>query len=175
MKFPIAQYGLNFRLVVEEDAQFILSLRTDKKLARFISFTDNSLENQVRWIRNYKQREADGKEYYVIFENADKNPLGTFRLYDIKDDSFIAGSWLVRPDADEFAAIKSDLFLLNFSFEYLKMKTCFIDMRKENKKLVRYHKMFYKQYNEDEHNLYMVMDIDAYKKKRGYLTNILNS
>ena len=175
MKFPVTRYGLNFRLVVEEDAEFILGLRTDKKLARFISFTDNSLQNQIDWIKRYKQREADGKEYYIIFENTEKVPLGTFRLYDIKDDSFIGGSWLVRPDADEFAAIKSDLFMLNFGFEVLKMKTCFIDMRKDNKKLVRYHSMFFRKINEDEQNLYMVMDVPAYEYKRDYLTNILNA
>jgi hypothetical protein len=175
MQFPVSRYGLNFRLVVEDDAEFIVGLRTNKKLSRYISSTDSSVQNQVNWIRNYKHREAEGKEYYILFEDGNKEKLGLVRLYKIEGKSFTAGSWLVSPDADEMVGIKSDLFLLVFSFEELKLEECFIDMRKENKKLVRYHSKFFKQYKEDADNLYMVMDIPAYEIKREYLTKILHS
>ena len=71
MEFPVTRYGLNFRFVVESDAEFILDLRTHKKLARYISYTDNSLENQINWIKRYKEREAAGLEYYILFESFD--------------------------------------------------------------------------------------------------------
>jgi hypothetical protein len=174
MDFPVCRYGLNFRLVTEDDAEFIVRLRTDKKLARYISHTDNSVANQVNWIKNYKRREEEGKEYYVLFEDAQTGPLGVFRLYKIEGDHFTAGSWLVKPDSEEFAALKSDLFLLIFGFEDLKMNRCFIDVRKDNKKLVRYHKMFFRLIGEDENNLYLDMDKAAYEHKRKYLTSILN-
>jgi len=175
MEFPVVRYGLNFRLVNEGDAEFIVGLRTNKKLARYISHTDNSLDNQINWIKNYKQREAEGKEYYILFEDAEHSPLGVLRLYKIEGDHFTAGSWLVKPDAEEFAALKSDLFLLIFGFEDLKMNRCFIDVRKDNKKLVRYHKMFFKPIGEDENNLYLDMDRSGYEHKRKYLTSILET
>ena len=174
MKFPITQYGLNFRLVVEDDAEFIVALRTHEKLARYISYTDNSVENQINWIKNYKHRETKGEEYYILFEDENHVKLGVVRIYNIKDDSFTAGSWLIGLEADELAGLKSDLFILAFSFDELKLKKCYIDIRKDNKKLVRYHNMFFKQINEDEYNIYLVMDIEGYKKKTKYLTSILN-
>ena len=174
MEFPVTRYGLNFRLVVDEDAEFIVELRTHEKLARYISYTDNSVENQVKWIINYKLREAKGEEYYILFEDENHGKLGLVRIYNIKGNSFTAGSWLVKPDCDELVGLKSDLFILKFSFDELKLENCYIDIRKENKKLVRYHKMFFKQINEDEHNIYLLMDVDAYKKKSKYLTSILN-
>jgi hypothetical protein len=174
MQFPVSRYDLNFRLVNEDDAEFIVKLRTDKKLARYISYTDNSVLNQIDWIKAYKQREAEGKEYYVLFEDTHSGPLGVFRLYKIEGDHFTAGSWLVKPDAEEFAAVKSDLFLLIFGFDELKMNRCFIDVRKDNKKLVRYHKMFFRPIGEDENNLYLDMDRAAYERKRDYLSSILN-
>jgi hypothetical protein len=86
----------------------------------------------------------------------------------------LAGSWLVKPDADELAAIKSDLFMLILGFEELKLTRCFIDIRKDNTKLVRYHTRFFRQIDEDEHNIYLDMDIPAYEHKRKYLTSILH-
>jgi hypothetical protein len=38
--FELDRYGLHVRLVREEDAEFILSLRTDPKLSRFIHPTE---------------------------------------------------------------------------------------------------------------------------------------
>jgi hypothetical protein len=174
MEFPVTRYGLNFRLVVESDAEFIVGLRTHEKLARYISYTDNSLENQINWIKRYKEREAAGLEYYILFEDEANGPLGVFRLYHIEGDHFTAGSWLVKPDADELAAIKSDLFMLILGFEELKLTRCFIDIRKDNTKLVRYHTRFFRQIDEDEHNIYLDMDIPAYEHKRKYLTSILH-
>ena len=64
--FTIERYGLNVRLVEEKDAGFILSLRTNPKLSRYIHNTDDSLDKQRQWIRDYKKRELEGKDYYFI-------------------------------------------------------------------------------------------------------------
>ena len=61
--FYLTRYGVDTRLVVESDAEFILSLRTDTFLTRFIHSTENNLEKQIEWIRNYKEREKEGREY----------------------------------------------------------------------------------------------------------------
>ena len=52
----IERYGLTVRLVDEDDAEFIYTLRTNSKLSRYISNTDEILENQVEWIKKYKIR-----------------------------------------------------------------------------------------------------------------------
>ena len=63
----IEKYGLKARLVEEQDAAFILSLRTDPKLSRFLHPTENDEEKQRAYIRGYKEREKQGKDYYFIF------------------------------------------------------------------------------------------------------------
>jgi hypothetical protein len=173
MQFPFHKYGLTFRLVEESDAQFILSLRTDKKRARYLSATDDDLQKQTEWIRAYKERENEQKEYYVLFEDDNRQPLGVFRLYDINDENFTSGSWLIKPGCDEFVGLKSDLFVGFLANEILNLGDCFFDVRKENKKVLRYHKMFAKVIAEDDLNIYFVLDKAAYQKKSDFITNII--
>ena len=77
--FSIEKYGLYCRLVQEEDAPFILKLRTNKKLSRYVHSVDDSIENQIEWIRNYKKREEKGEDYYFIYFSKGK-PIGVNRI-----------------------------------------------------------------------------------------------
>ncbi|MFD0765445.1 GNAT family N-acetyltransferase [Mucilaginibacter lutimaris] len=173
IKLPARQYGLIFRLVEEQDASFILSLRTDPKLAKHISPVSNELEAQKAWIRNYKEREAQGFEYYFIYTDEQNGPLGLFRLYNIEGDTVTSGSWLAKGGQDELNAFRADLFLTTVIFEQFKFHRCLIDVRKENKKLVRYHKMFFRVINEDDLDIYMCMDAADYQRKKIFLTSII--
>ena len=65
--FELDRYGLHVRLVREEDAEYIVQLRTNPTKNRYIHSTLNDVKAQKEWIRLYKQREAEGKEYYFIF------------------------------------------------------------------------------------------------------------
>ena len=65
--FTLDKYGLHVRLVNEDDAAFIVKLRTDERLGQFIHATSPDVEQQKAWIRKYKEREAEGLEYYFIF------------------------------------------------------------------------------------------------------------
>jgi hypothetical protein len=177
MQFPFHKYGLTFRLVKENDAAFILSLRTDETRAKHLSTTDNDLQKQIEWIRAYKEREKVGIEYYVLFEDAKQQPLGVFRLYNIniKDNSFTSGSWLIKPGCDEFIGLQSDLFIGFLAHEVLNLNNCFFDVRKNNKKVLRYHKRFAKVISDDELNVYFVMDRSAYDQKSKFLTGVIQA
>lgn len=170
---PAHQYGLIFRLVEEQDAEFILSLRTDPKLAMHLSPTTYDLPRQQAWIRDYKQREEQGLEYYFLFETEEHEPLGVVRLYNFIDKTYNSGSWLVKPGSDDFTAIKSDLFISSFAINELGFEQCLFDVRKANKKVVRFHKMFATVTGEDEINLYLMMDRKAYQRKYEYLISII--
>ena len=80
--FEIKKYDIEVRLVNENDASFILGLRTDPRLERFISETSSKLEHQTKWIENYKLREKEGKEYYFIYYYKEE-PVGVNRIYNI--------------------------------------------------------------------------------------------
>jgi hypothetical protein len=175
IQLPVKKYGLWFRFVEPHDAEFILSLRTDPVLAKHLSPTKNDPEAQRTWIAEYKKREAQGQEYYFLLEDEQHEPQGVVRLYDIKDGEFNCGSWLVKPGADEFTAIKLDLFVAQFALDELKLDRCLFDVRKKNKKVVRYHRMFSEVTGEDELNYYMMTDKDAYSRKIDYLKKILET
>ena len=68
--------GIKMRLINEADAEFVVKLRTDKKLGKYISWTSNNIEDQIGWIKEYKKREAKQKEFYFIFEDNEHKPLG---------------------------------------------------------------------------------------------------
>ena len=70
--FTLESYDIHTRLVNEDDAEFIIDLRTDKDLSRYIHDTSPDLDNQIQWIREYKKREAEGKEYYFIYSSGGK-------------------------------------------------------------------------------------------------------
>ena len=55
---PIEKYGCYYRLVEIKDAEFIMSLRTNEKLSRYINETNNKLKDQSDWLKDYKLREA---------------------------------------------------------------------------------------------------------------------
>lgn len=58
--FELDRYGLHVRLVGEEDAEFIVHLRTDEKLSRYINKTNVGVDKQKEWIKQYKKRERYG-------------------------------------------------------------------------------------------------------------------
>ena len=71
-----------------DDAEFILNLRLDEELNQFISKVDDDIKKQKKWLKKYKKREAQEKEYYFIIESKSGKQYGTVRLYDFKDESF---------------------------------------------------------------------------------------
>ena len=94
--FKLESLGLSVRLVDESDVDYILSLRTNKHLTRFIHHTDNDREKQIEWIRNYKERETEGREYYFIYFLNEK-PVGLNRIYNIFEYYGTIGSWICNP------------------------------------------------------------------------------
>lgn len=138
--FHMTRYGIDVRLVEESDTSFILSLRADKWLTRFIHPTDNDEEKQRQWIHDYKKREEQGKEYYFIYS---KNgvPFGLNRIYNIKGNSCTGGSWLCKPGTEIELSIPIALILRDIMFDILNLKEDNFDVRKGNLKVQKYHLM----------------------------------
>ena len=113
--YVIDRYGLFARLVDESDAEFIVKLRTDSKLSRYLHKTDSSIENQIQWIKNYKEREEAGTEYYFIFYK-DGGPVGLNRLYNITNESYTSGSWLFSSEAPFGVAFLAQVVLRELAF-----------------------------------------------------------
>lgn len=126
-----SKYGLQYRFVNEGDADFIVRLRTDEKLSRFISATNADVQKQVEWIRSYKEREKKGVEYYFIFF-LHGTPLGLSRIYNIEENHFTQGSWLFSPAAPVGSAVLGNIISCEFAFELPNMEYLLTDARKSN-------------------------------------------
>lgn len=164
------------RLVEEEDADFIVSLRTDKDLAKHLHQTSPDVAAQKNWIREYKKRELQEKEFYFVAETYDGEKLGLNRLYNFTDDAFELGSWIFRRGLNENVPILADLAVRDFAFEQLKYKICRFDVRKENKSVVHYHKLFKPQLvREDELNYYFELDYPTYITSKEKILKIINN
>lgn len=177
MSVDISSRTIHFKLVKEEDAEFILSLRCDDELNKFLSKTSVSLQDQANWIKKYKLREEAKEEYYfIIYRNDNGKKIGTVRLYDFKYDnsSFCWGSWLLSKDKTRYAAIESAFLIYKVAFEYLGFSRSHFDVRKENVKVIDFHtKMGAKLVGESDLDYYFEVQKDDIERERDRLSRFL--
>ena len=174
--FSLNRYGLHVRLVREEDAEFIVKLRTNERNARFIHSTNPNIESQKAWIRNYKEREANGEDYYFIFFS-NTLPVGLIRIYNIDyiKKNATAGSWVCEPELPIQIPISILIICREIMFDMLGAeKDCF-DVRKGNKQVQRTHKMMGAEIvAEDELNYYFELPNAVFQEKKKDIINLLN-
>ena len=134
--------NINFRTVEVEDAEFIYNMRQNENKTKYLSKVTGDVKSQKEWIKNYKQREENKKEFYFVIESKNEEKLGLVRMYDFKDDSFCWGSWLIKEDAPKTTAIESALQIYEFGFYTLGFKKSHFDVRKGNDKVIAFHQRF---------------------------------
>ncbi len=157
------KYNMLFRSVSVEDAAFILLLRTDEKLSRFLSKTNPDIKEQENWIRLYETREKEGLEYYFISTSLDGEKYGLNRIYNIRPDSFEIGSWLYKSGLNVYIPILGDLAVRSFAFDLLNAEYCTFEVRKLNSSVLNYHKRFNPEIvGEDELNFYFKLSKDNF-------------
>ena len=129
---------LLFRDASEADAEFILSLRTDKKKGEFLSATTPDVQRQRDWLSRYA---ADGSQVYFIICKLDGTPVGTVRLYDQRGDSFCWGSWIKSDAAPSGFGVESALMVYDFALQ-LGFQRAHFDVRKQNLSVCQFHERF---------------------------------
>jgi len=170
----IKRKDIILRLCEINDAEFILSLRLNPSLNKYISHTDINIEQQKKWILAYKDRERRNKELYFIIEDINHNRLGTYRIYNIQENSFTIGSWIFKKRTSNYLSVKADILVKDFGFENLKFKYCRFDVRKKNKKVLKYHRLFEpKLINENKLNYYFELDEETYYINRAKVCKLL--
>ncbi len=157
---------INLRDVEVSDAEFILRLRCDEDKSKFLHKTQNDLQKQIDYIKNYKTKE---QEWYFIIENKSGEQLGTVRIYDVKDNTdFCWGSWLIKNGAPTNTGIESALLIYEYAFYQLGFTKVHFDVRKDNLSVRKFHERFGAQ-KVDENDL----DVFYTYSKEGY-ENIRN-
>jgi RimJ/RimL family protein N-acetyltransferase len=159
--------NIRLRLVTVEDAEFILKLRIDENKSKYLSKVENDIAKQKSWIENYKVREAEKHEFYFIIESNQREFLGTVRIYDLREDSFCWGSWLLKQDAPFSAAIESALLIYEFGFYRLGYEHCHFDVIRNNLKVIKFHQNFGAlKTGQDDENLYLTLTRQQYELMR---------
>lgn len=141
--YSIDKYGLHVRLVNEDDAEFIVKLRTDERVGKFIHATSPDVEKQKEWIRAYKKREAEGLEYYFVFLK-DNMPIAVNRLYHMETPKrFTSGSWIVVPGCSTEDVVATSLIPRIIAFEQLgrEMEFGVEGCHEDNKKVIKFNLM----------------------------------
>lgn len=135
-----AHLGTSLRPVRIEDAEFILSLRTDINLNRFISSTSASVGNQRQWISDYLARYDAGQEAYFVIINGGR-PRGTIRIYNynITTNAVTYGSWLLGVDSPASCAFSSTILNHDLCFKALRFSRINFEVRKENLSVWKFH------------------------------------
>ncbi len=163
---PIEGKYVNLREAEIEDAAFILSLRCNEKKSRFLNKTENDLEKQTAYLKRYKTLD---NEWYFIIENKNHDPLGTSRMYDVRGTQYTGGSWLMKDGSLPEETLEGSILARQMAFEKLGFeKDCF-DVRKANKKVVRFHKLWGSKIvseNEIDYFFEMTRDIFMQNKQR---------
>jgi len=157
---PAAVIGarLRFRNAQPSDAAFILSLRLDPEKNRYLSATSASLADQQAWLERYA---SDPSQVYFIIETLDGMPIGTVRLYDVRDDLFSWGSWMLSDEAPKSSAVESTLMVYAFG-RHCGFRGAYFEVRKGNERVWQYHeRLGAARTGEDEDNYYYEIDRPA--------------
>lgn len=178
--FELDLYGLQVRFVEKEDAGFILKLRTDKVLSKYIHPTENNLEKQREWIREYKKRESRGEDYYFVFSR-EGIPVGLNRIYSIRDDVFTTGSWIFDRNVPFECVVASALIIRVIAFEIMAMKleNGYDGCHEDNKKVIKFNRMIGLKESgriQDTKGTYITMTLtkEDFEKNKTKIVNLLN-
>ncbi len=164
--FELNRYGLHVRLVREEDAEFIVKLRTNPKLGRYIHATENDVEKQREWIREYKKREEEGRDYYFIYCNCDRQ-IGVNRIYNITEDYATTGSWVCDENVNPVESISTMLIVREILFERLLIHINYFDVNKQNARVYKLHQMMGTIFiREDGENYYLSQTAENFDQNR---------
>jgi RimJ/RimL family protein N-acetyltransferase len=142
LKNNILGKNISLRSAISSDAEFILYLRLNPDLNKFIKSINPSVKNQRDWISNKLNEKND---YHMIIEQKNtKKQLGIIALYDINfnDKTFDWGRWIIDKNAPNSTSIESALLLYELAFEEFRLKKSLFEVQKKNKKVVNFHKLF---------------------------------
>lgn len=149
---------LYLRLIQDSDVDFLLSLRLNQNLNIYLNTVSNDREQQLSWLKNYKERESNGLDYYFVIVDKEFGDIGLVRAYDIDyaNKSFTWGSWIIREEnRPKYAAIESALLSFDFAFNELGLLLAKIDVKLNNIVADNFYQRFGMQYQfQDEDSKY---------------------
>lgn len=140
MHHSISLTCLRYRLrpVTLGDAPFIVALRTDPRLNRFLHEISPRVEDQIIWIERYFLRPDD---YYFIVEDANSGePQGAIGIYEVAKDAAQWGRWILKQDS--MAALESAWLIHEVGFSTLQLAALSSRTLVDNPRVISFHDNF---------------------------------
>lgn len=139
MRHDVTIEGSLYRLrpIADSDASFVVGLRNNPELNRFLHASSSKLEDQLAWQTKYYQRTGD--YYFMIERSLDGVREGTIALYDI-DTSMNTGEWgrwILKPGS--LAAVESALLIYRAGFDVFRLDSVYCRTVAENARVVSFH------------------------------------
>ncbi len=132
--------GHRFRLrpLEVEDAAFVVKLRRDPALSRYINPTSPSELDQMAWTEAYFLR--DNEYCFVVEDKVSGQREGTISIYNVDVPARQAemGRWVLRPGS--FAAPESVLLAYSLAFGPLGLRRVYCRTLTENEQVVSFHR-----------------------------------
>jgi len=130
-------YAFRLRPITDNDAAFVVELRSNPELNRYLHASSNRVEDQVTWLARYY--ECENAYYFVIERRSNGMPEGAIGLYDIDIASGSGewGRWILRPNS--LAAVESAYLLYRTAFERLGLSSVYCRTVSDNHKVVSFH------------------------------------
>lgn len=128
---------VNLRSVDVADAEFTLSLRQDPNLTKYLPKLDITIDQQINWIKNQREKEGD---YYFVIENKQGKSIGVIGVYDVTENSAETGRIAVI--GSSFESIEAQLLSFDFAYDILKLDYTVNFVMAENVHALRFSQMF---------------------------------
>ena len=128
---PIVGKHVILRAVECRDAAFILKLRLNENIRKFISPTENNVDKQVEWISRQREKEGD---YYFLYTNKQGEDLGVISVYNIKDGTGETGRQMSF--GGSIHNMEAEYLMMCFVFETLKLNKIISTVYLTNKKVI---------------------------------------
>lgn len=121
------------RQVQVEDAEFILSLRTDPFNSRYINDTENDLDLQIEWI---KMQQSKPDDYYFMICDLNYNRKGVIALYNFNHDERKAEMGRLICPKSPIQLYESLLLICDFCFYKMDLERMIYRMNPNNADII---------------------------------------
>lgn len=130
--------GAAFRLrpLAVADAPFVVRLRTDETLTRYLNPTSPDIADQIAWTERYFEREGDFN--FIVERRSTGEAEGVIALYDVEPGvQGQWGRWVLAPGS--LAAPESALSIYRFGIETLGLPRIYCRTEAANLPVIQFH------------------------------------
>jgi len=133
----IEGYAFRLRPITDNDAAFVVELRNNPELNRYLHAGATREEDQLTWLARYY--ECKDSYYFIVERLANGMPDGAVGLYDIDDRTGTGewGRWILRPRS--LAAVESAYLIYRVAFEGLGLRSVYCRTVSDNERVVSFH------------------------------------